>query len=149
MLTPIFDPGFSASSYGYRPKRSAQQAVSAMKAHVTAGHRWVVDLDLAAFFDPVNHDLLMARVARRVRDKRVLRLIRRYLEAGMFGRPGRATPTGNASGRTAESAVGERPAGRRGQGTGTPRPPLLPLRRRHAGICQESAGGRTRHDQPE
>lgn len=84
VLTPISDPGFSASSYGYRPGRSAQQAVSAMKAHVTAGHRWVVDLDLEAFFDRVNHDLLMARVARRVRDKRVLRLIRRYLEAGMF-----------------------------------------------------------------
>ncbi|WP_432415528.1 group II intron reverse transcriptase/maturase [Chromohalobacter israelensis] len=84
VLTPIFDPGFSASSYGYRPGRSAQQAVSAMKAHVSAGHRWVVDLDLEAFFDRVNHDLLMARIARRVRDKRVLRLIRRYLEAGMF-----------------------------------------------------------------
>ncbi|WP_218026892.1 group II intron reverse transcriptase/maturase, partial [Vreelandella aquamarina] len=84
VLTPIFDPTFSASSYGYRPGRSAQQAVSAMKAHVTAGHRWVVDLDLKAFFDRVNHDLLMARIARRVRDKRVLRLIRGYLEAGMF-----------------------------------------------------------------
>ncbi|WP_260851424.1 group II intron reverse transcriptase/maturase [Halomonas sp. C22] len=84
VLTPIFDPDFSASSYGYRPGRSAQQAVSAMKAHVTAGRRWAVDLDLEAFFDRVNHDLLMARVARRVRDKRVLRLIRRYLEAGMF-----------------------------------------------------------------
>lgn len=84
VLTPLFDPDFSESSYGYRPRRSAQQAVSAMKSHVTDGHRWVVDLDLAAFFDRVNHDLLMARVARRIRDKRVLRLIRRYLEAGMF-----------------------------------------------------------------
>jgi len=91
VLTPIFDPGFSASSYGYRPRRSAQQAVSAMKAHVTTGHQWVVDLDLEAFFDRVNHDLLMARVARRVRDKRVLRLIRRYLEAGMF-QDGLTTP---------------------------------------------------------
>ena len=91
VLMPIFDPMFSESSYGYRPKRSAQQAVSAMKAHVTAGHRWVVDLDLAAFFDRVNHDLLMARVARRVRDKRVLRLVRRYLEAGMF-QDGLTTP---------------------------------------------------------
>lgn len=91
VLTPLFDPDFSESSYGYRPMRSAQQAVSAMKDHVTAGHRWVVDLDLEAFFDRVNHDLLMARVARRVRDTRVLRLIRRYLEAGMF-QDGLTTP---------------------------------------------------------
>ena len=55
-----------------------------MKAHVTDGHRWVVDLDLEAFFDRVSHDLLMARVARRFRDKRMRRLIRRYLEAGMI-----------------------------------------------------------------
>ena len=84
VLTPIFDPGFSESSYGYRPGRSAQQAVLAMKAHVGVDHRWVVDLDLEAFFDRVSHDLLMARVARRIHDKRMLRLIRRYLEAGMF-----------------------------------------------------------------
>ncbi|WP_240455612.1 hypothetical protein [Halomonas faecis] len=50
MLTPLFDPDFSESRYGYRPKRNAQQTVSAMKAHVTAGHRWVVDLNLEAFF---------------------------------------------------------------------------------------------------
>ena len=84
VLTPLFDPDFSESSYGYRPKSSARQAVSAMKAHVEEGRRWVVDLDLEAFFDRVNHDLLMARIARRVRDKRVLRLIRRYLKAGML-----------------------------------------------------------------
>lgn len=84
VLTPIFDPFFSTSSYGYRPGKSAQQAVAAMKSHVGAGHRWVVDLDLTAFFDRVNHDLLMARVARRVRDRRILRLIRRFLEAGVF-----------------------------------------------------------------
>ncbi len=84
VLAPIFDPTFSADSYGFRPGRSAHQAVERAREHIAAGHRWVVDLDLAKFFDTVNHDVLMARVARRVRDKRVLRLIGRYLRAGML-----------------------------------------------------------------
>ncbi len=84
VLQPIFDPGFSASSYGFRPGRGAHQAVAQAKAYVAAGKRWVVDLDLEKFFDRVNHDILMARLARKVTDKRVLRLIRRYLEAGMM-----------------------------------------------------------------
>jgi len=84
VLTPIFDPTFSADSYGFRPGRSAHQAVERAREHIAAGHRWVVDLDLAKFFDTVNHDVLMARVAFRVRDKRVLRLIGRYLRAGML-----------------------------------------------------------------
>ena len=83
-LTPIFDPTFSEDSYGFRPGRSADQAVSRGKEHVEAGHRWVVDLDLAKFFDRVNHDVLMSRVARRVKDKRVLRVIGRYLRAGIM-----------------------------------------------------------------
>jgi RNA-directed DNA polymerase len=62
-LQPIFDPGFSASSYGFRPGRGAQQAVAQAKAYVAEGKRWVVDLDLEKFFDRVNHDLLMARLA--------------------------------------------------------------------------------------
>jgi RNA-directed DNA polymerase len=82
VLTPIFDPTFSADSYGFRPGRSAHQAVERAREHIAAGHRWVVDLDLAKFFDTVNHDVLMHRVALRVRDKRVLQLIGRYLRAG-------------------------------------------------------------------
>jgi RNA-directed DNA polymerase len=84
MLTPIFDPGFSKGSFGYRPGRSARQAVNLAREHVTAGYEWVVDVDLERFFDRVQHDVVMARVARRVGDRRLLRLIRRYLEAGVM-----------------------------------------------------------------
>lgn len=84
VLSPIFDPGFSESSYGFRPRRSAHQAVLKARDYVVGGRRWVVDMDLEKFFDRVNHDALMARVSRKVKDKRVLRLIRRYLQAGML-----------------------------------------------------------------
>lgn len=91
LLQPMFDPGFSESSYGFRPGRSALQAVTAAREHVRSGRRWVVDIDLEKFFDRVNHDILMSRVARKVEDGRVLKLIRRFLEAGMM-RGGLATP---------------------------------------------------------
>jgi RNA-directed DNA polymerase len=84
VLSPIFDPTFSDASYGFRPKRSAHQAVQRARGYIAAGHRWGVDMDLEKFFDRVNHDVLMARVARRVKDTRVLLLIRRYLQAGMM-----------------------------------------------------------------
>lgn len=84
VMTPIFDPEFSESSYGFRPKRSAHGALKQVKADIQAGYRIAVDLDLAKFFDNVDHDILMARVARRISDKRLLALIGRYLRAGVL-----------------------------------------------------------------
>ncbi len=84
VLNPIFDQTFSESSYGFRPNRSAHQAVAQSRKYVESGKRWVVDMDLEKFFDRVNHDILMSRIARKVKDKRVLLLIRRYLQAGMM-----------------------------------------------------------------
>jgi group II intron reverse transcriptase/maturase len=83
-LQPLFEPEFSELSYGFRPGRNAQQAVEAAQSYVAEGKRWVVDLDLEKFFDRVNHDVLMARVEHKVKDKRALKLIRRYLEAGLM-----------------------------------------------------------------
>ena len=84
ILSPLWEPWFSAHSYGFRPGRSAAQAIKTAQKHVQSGHRWVVDMDLEKFFDRVNHDVLMARVARRVKDQRMLKLIRRYLESGIM-----------------------------------------------------------------
>jgi RNA-directed DNA polymerase len=84
VLSPIFEAFFSASSYGFRPGKNAHQAVKAARQYVAEGRRIVVDIDLEKFFDRVNHDLLMGKLAKKIDDKRVLRLIRRYLEAGMM-----------------------------------------------------------------
>jgi RNA-directed DNA polymerase len=83
ILTPIFDPYFSESSFGFRPNRSAHQAVRQLREYLRQGYRIAVDIDLAKFFDTVNHDLLMSCVGRKVRDKRVLALIGKYLRAGV------------------------------------------------------------------
>jgi RNA-directed DNA polymerase len=82
VLSPIFDPFFSDHSYGFRPGRSAHGAVLAAQSYVASGRRWVVDMDLEKFFDNVNHDILMSRLGRRVGDRRILAVIRRYLQAG-------------------------------------------------------------------
>ena len=84
VLQPQFESGFSPHSYGFRPGRNEWQAVQQARGYIREGRRWVVDLDLEKFFDRVNHDILMSRVARKVRDERVLKLIRRYLEAGLM-----------------------------------------------------------------
>ena len=85
VLSPIYDPTFSDCSYGFRPNRRAHQAVERAKRYIAGGYEWVVDMDLEKFFDRVNHDILMGKLAGRVGDKRVLRVIRRYLQAGMMG----------------------------------------------------------------
>ena len=82
VLTPVFDPAFSEHSYGFRPGRSAQDAVKAARKYVQGGKDWVVDMDITKFFDQVNHDILMGRIARVIRDKRVLHLIGKYLRRG-------------------------------------------------------------------
>lgn len=82
VLNPIFDPGFSESSFGFRPGRSAHDAVYKVRGYIRQGLRQAVDMDLAKFFDTVDHDVLMQRVARKVKDKRVLALIGKYLRAG-------------------------------------------------------------------
>lgn len=83
-LSPLVEPGFSSSSYGFRAKRNAWQAVQQAQQFIQSGKRWVVDMDLEKFFDRVDHDILMSRLTRIIEDKRLLKLIRRYLEADMW-----------------------------------------------------------------
>jgi len=84
VLTPLYDPEFSNHSYGFRPKRSAHGAVNEAKGYIKEGSRWVVDIDLEKFFDKVNHDRLMGTLAKRIKDKRLLKLIRSYLKSGIM-----------------------------------------------------------------
>ncbi len=83
VLTPLFDPTFSDSSYGFRPNRSAHDAARKVREHIKQGYKYAVDIDLSKFFDRVNHDLLMQRLRRRIKDKPLLILIDRYLKAGV------------------------------------------------------------------
>jgi len=92
VLTPIFETDFSEWSYGFRPGRSAHQAVKRAQGYVEEGYAWVVDMDIEKFFDNVNHDKLMARVARKVADKRCLKTIRAFLNSGVMEQ-GLTSPT--------------------------------------------------------
>ena len=112
VLTPIFDPEFSESSFGFRPGRSAHGAAKQVQAYIRAGYRHCVDMDLSKFFDRVQHDVLMARVARKVRDKRLLVLIGRYLRTGRHGRHQTAAVERRHDARRSSFApAGEYPAG--------------------------------------
>jgi len=84
VLSKIYDPMFSEQSYGFRPNRSAHDAVRKAKGYIKDGYRWVVDMDLEKFFDKVNHDRLMSTLAKRIQDKALLKLIRKYLQAGVM-----------------------------------------------------------------
>jgi retron-type reverse transcriptase len=105
----LIDPSFSRHRYGFRPGRSAHAAILAAQRLIQDGRRWVVDVDLENFFDRVNHDVLMGKLARRIADHRVLRLIRRYLEAGVMAH-GVVIERheGTSAGRASLAAVGER-----------------------------------------
>jgi RNA-directed DNA polymerase len=84
VLNPVFDPQFSENSYGFRPNRRGHDAVRRARQYMEEGYRWVIDLDLEKFFDRVNHDRLMARIAEKVEDKTILKLIRKYLQSGVM-----------------------------------------------------------------
>ena len=93
VLSPIFDPGFSEASFGFRPKRSAHGAIKRIHDYVKAGYRYAVDIDIEKFFDNVNHDILMHYISQKVRDKTLLKLIGRYLRAGVREKNGSTLPT--------------------------------------------------------
>ena len=141
VLTPIFDPQFHPHSFGFRPGRSQHQAVERARQFIADDAAWCVDFDLDSFFDRVQHDALMARVARRVHDKRVLRLIRRYLEAGvMDGGLVHASEGGNPAGFSALAAAQQRHARRPRLGAGAARAPVRALRRRRTDLRPEPSG---------
>jgi hypothetical protein len=124
----VFDPDFSSHSYGFRPGKSAHQAIKAARQYVESGKRWVVDIDLEKFFDRVNHDILMSLVKRKVKDRQVLKLIDSYLKAGMF-ESGMISPPArrNTAGWTTLAATVKHPSGRTRQRTGKPWSHLLPI----------------------
>jgi len=130
VMQPLFEPGFSESSHGFRPRRSAHGAIEAAQRQAREGRDWVVDIDITKFFDHVNHDILMTQVSRVLRDKRVLQLI-------LAVPTSRHRPAGGSQGqhrgrhparRPALPSAGQHLSGQTRQGTGTPRTQARPLR---------------------
>ena len=141
VLQPHFDPTFSAHSDGFRPGRSAHQAVAKAQEYQQEGYRWVVDMDLEKFFDRVNHDRLMARLAERIDDKILLKLIRAIPDQRCAGqRAGGGDERGDAAGRSPLAAAVEHRARRTRPRTGATRPPLREVRRRLQHLRSQSKG---------
>lgn len=88
VLEPIFEPGFQSASYGFRPRRRAQDAIEEIRHHARSGYEWVFEGDIAACFDEIDHIALLGLVRRRIKDKRVLDLIKAFLHAGIIGEDG-------------------------------------------------------------
>ena len=130
VLQPRFDPTFSRHSHGFRPGRRAHDAVREAQQYIQEGRRWVVDVDLEKFFDRVNHDVLMGRLAKRIEDKAMLRILRRYLEAGVMANGvvmerHMGTPQGGPLSPLLANVL----LGRSGQGVGATRTRVCPVRR--------------------
>ena len=144
-MTPIWEPRFSEHSYGFRPGRKAAFAVRAAQRYVEKGQDWVVDLDITKFFDHVNWDILMEKVGAVIRDKRVLKLIGKYLRGGSHGGRGGGQERGrNAARRAAVAATaGEHLPGRPRSRTGTAQTFVLPVRGRLQHLRRQSKGGGT------
>jgi len=141
VLQPLIDPSFSKHSYGFRPGRNQHQAVLEAQSYVQAGRRFVVDVDLEKFFDRINHDVLMSRLAKRITDRRVLSLVYRYLQAGMLIHGvvierHEGTPQGGPlSPLMATSSLTAGVAGRNRPRAGTTGPRFCPLCRRLQCVC--------------
>ncbi len=130
VLQSRWDSTFSGHSYGFRPGRSAHQAIRQAQQYISEGYRYVVDIDLEKFFDRVNHDILMGRVARRVSDKRMLRLIRAFLNAGVMENGLiSSTEEGTPQGGPLSPLLSNLLLDDLDRGTCPKRPPLRPLRR--------------------